>query len=198
MPPDEPPRPEITDAFDRAITAFTAAQARYALIGGFAVAHHGLPRPTRDIDFIILVPRIRLPGLLDRFHESGFTFSMEQVIRELGESHMSMIRFGAVRVDLLDAVVPIFRRTVENALETEVQGRKVMIARAEELIALKLIASRETDLRDIRGMLAARAGTLHLDAVRRNLDDCCDDSRRETFERLVKETGQADNSLPMK
>ncbi len=188
MPPGESSRPEISEAFDRAIAAFTKAQASYALIGGFAVAYHGLPRPTRDIDFILLISRIQLPSLLDRFRELGFTFSTEEVIRELGESHLSTIRYGAVRVDILDAVIPIFRRTVEQATEAEVQGRRVKIARAEELIALKIIASREEDLRDVRGVLTARAGAIDLEAVRRNLKDCCDDARIGAFERLVKET----------
>jgi hypothetical protein len=43
----------LSEAFDRSAEALLAAGASYALIGGFAVAYHGLPRPTRDIDLLL-------------------------------------------------------------------------------------------------------------------------------------------------
>ena len=85
-------------AFDLAVEAFNEAGAEYALIGGFAVAVHGLPRPTRDIDFLIHVPRLALPGLLEKLHDKGFTFQLPEVLKQLGESHLSAVHYGGLRV----------------------------------------------------------------------------------------------------
>src|SRR5688572_11394049 len=125
----------LSEAFDRSAEALLAAGASYALIGGFAVAYHGLPRPTRDIDLLLSIPRIQLPGVLEKFSERGFTFELERVIRELGKDHFSAIQYQGVRVDLLEAVIPLFQRTVANARKADIRGRPVWVASAEDLIA---------------------------------------------------------------
>ena len=44
---------------------------RYALIGGVATSYRSRPRFTRDLDFILEVPQLALPALLDELHERG-------------------------------------------------------------------------------------------------------------------------------
>jgi hypothetical protein len=45
--------------------AFDARSIRYAFIGGLAFVLRGRPRFTQDADFLLEVPQIVLPGLLD-------------------------------------------------------------------------------------------------------------------------------------
>jgi hypothetical protein len=45
--------------------AFAARSVRYALIGGLALLLRGRPRFTQDVDFLIEIPQVVLPGLLD-------------------------------------------------------------------------------------------------------------------------------------
>jgi predicted nucleotidyltransferase len=177
--------PALPEAFDRTLDVLAAQSAPYALIGGFAVAYHGIPRSTRDIDLLLSVPRIALASFLQKFLDRGFTFSLEIVLRELGEDHLSKIHVRGVRVDLLDAVIPPFRRAVEGAEEAVIHGRRVRIARAQDLIVLKMIAGREDDLRDVRGILASQGSRLDLDALRGSLRDCCEEAQIEAFERLL-------------
>jgi predicted nucleotidyltransferase len=188
-PMDSPPAPRdnLPDAFDRTVEVLESARAPYALIGGFAVAFHGIPRPTRDIDLLLGLPRISIPPLLERFLDRGFTFRMDDVIRRLGEDHLATLHFGEVPIDILDAILPVFRRTVEAAEVEEVRGRRVRIARAEDLIILKMIALREDDRRDVLGILAAKRTGLDLEAVRRGLRECCGEDRIEAFESMVRE-----------
>jgi predicted nucleotidyltransferase len=189
MPSKKDPKLTLTEAFDRAVDVLNEAGASYALIGGFAVAHHGLPRPTRDIDFLVSIPRVQLPTVLEQFRGRGFTFELEKVLGELGKDHLSSIRYGGVRVDLLDAAIPVFRSAVKNAVEGTIHGRKVRIASAEDLMVLKVIASREDDLRDVRGILATQRGRLNLEAIRESLSECCGSAEIDGFERLVSEAG---------
>jgi predicted nucleotidyltransferase len=186
---NESAAPALAEAFDRTADALAPAGNGYAVIGGFAVAFHGLARPTRDIDLLLAVPRIALPSVLEGFRQRGFTFDLESVIRELGQDHISKVHYQDVRVDLLDAVIPLFQRTVRRAREAELRGRLVRIASAEDLIALKMVAGREDDLRDVRGILAAQGGGLEIEEVRRSLAECCGAERIAAFERLVAEGG---------
>jgi predicted nucleotidyltransferase len=180
---------ELLEAFEHAVEALARSGADYALIGGFATAFHGIPRPTRDIDFLYSTPRVNVSTLLARFRELGFSFDEIAVLRELGEDHLSTLRHGGVPVDLLDAVVPPFQRAVKRARQETLHGRRVRIAAPEDLILLKLIAAREDDLRDIRGILATQGDLIQLDDVRKSLKDWCEDDRGDIFERLVREVG---------
>lgn len=187
--PEESPSATIAEAFARTVDALATPGISYAVIGGLAVSYHGIPRPTRDVDVMLMAPRIRLPGLLERFAEIGFTFEMMDVLRQLSEDHLATLQYRGVPLDLLDAVLPFFRRVVENAEEATIEGRIVRLASAEDLIALKLIAAREDDLRDVRGILAVSRSRLHLESVRQALEECATDDRLSLLERLVQETG---------
>ena len=185
MPGKRPTPTPLAEAFERAVDALGETRAAYALIGGFAVAHHGLPRPTRDVDLLLHVPRVALPALLEAFRDRGFELDLERVLRELRDDRLSEIRYRGVRVDLLDAVLPVFVRAVERAESVEIAGRPVRVVRPEDLIELKMIAGREDDLRDVKGILAAQGDRLDLDGIRANLRAWCAPGTIEAFERIV-------------
>lgn len=43
--------PDLSDL----LAAFAAAEVRYALLGGYAVAYYGKPRATKDLDLLVSV-----------------------------------------------------------------------------------------------------------------------------------------------
>lgn len=189
MPEDTSRANQLSDAFDRASEALHESGVKYALIGGFAVACHGLPRATQDVDFLISVPRLLLPDLLQSFQQRGFSVDQAVVLRELRDDHLSAIRYGDIRVDLLDAVLPVFRRAVERAGDHVIRGRTVRVVSPEDLIVLKLIASRPSDLDDVRGILAAKRDGLDVDSLRRSVAEVCDEARQLELERLLQGAG---------
>ncbi|MFL5379035.1 MAG: hypothetical protein ACJ787_14085, partial [Myxococcales bacterium] len=60
---------------------------------------------------------------------------------------------------------------LERAVERDVEGVRVPVASAEDLIAMKVLGGRTKDLDDVRSLLAANAGRLELSHVRRVLRD---------------------------
>jgi hypothetical protein len=62
--------------------AFAARSVRYALIGGLAFLLRGRPRFTRDVDFLIEIPQVVLPGLLDDLVERGFSLDPAVVTKQ--------------------------------------------------------------------------------------------------------------------
>ena len=84
--------------------ALDASKLPYALIGGIAVGYRSRPRFTKDIDFVLAVPQIKLPALLDDLHGRGFVFETEKTIEELTKYHLTMMDYHGVRVDWLKPI----------------------------------------------------------------------------------------------
>ena len=60
---------------------------------------------------------------------------------------------------------------------------------AEDLIVLKMLAAREDDLRDVRGILRVQRDRLDLESVRRQLETCCGPRQVSAFESIVADSG---------
>lgn len=58
---------------------------------------------------------------------------------------------------------------LDRAVVVSLEDFSVPVISPEDLVVTKVLAGREKDLEDIRGVLRARAGTLDLDYIRRTL-----------------------------
>lgn len=179
----------LTDAVTGLADVFEQQRIGYALIGGLGVAVRGNRRLTQDADFLLHVPAIQLPRLLEAMVESGCTLDLMQSIRDWTDGGMLVVTGpGGVHVDCLKAVIPLFHRILERARPETFGGQSVRVADAEGLMLLKLIAFRPLDQEDIRGILAANANRLDLDWVRQEASLAGIDPLRMTeFESMVRE-----------
>jgi hypothetical protein len=148
----EPPAPyeEAISRLGQALSEFED----WALIGGLAIAFRGIPRTTLDIDLLLAIPRIQLPSALDRMREQGFDLDVQKVLVELRDDHLSRIRYGSIRIDLLSAVLGLFTDVVKTASWEVVHCARLRVASPEGLIILKLIAFRPQDQADLEGLIA--------------------------------------------
>ena len=149
---------QITEA------AFALHESRtpFALIGGLALASHGVLRGTRDVDFLV---------------DAVDADTADRVLKRLGyeAAHRSddaatYVR-GSERVDLLYAHRPIARRLLQEARAIEGSLGKLRVVSAEGLIGFKLQAivndpARTQDLEDIRALLRANRDSLDVAEVR--------------------------------
>ncbi len=138
--------------------AFDAASIDYAVCGGIALAIHGHPRFTKDIDVLIRVED--LERALSAAGSRGFILEGGRLTFQTGTpAERSMFRVSKARgahlltLDLLLAgreydSVWSSRRTVEF------QGRRVGVVSREGLIAMKRAAGRGQDLLDIEKLQA--------------------------------------------
>jgi len=146
---------------------FEARGIRYALLGGLATMLRGRPRFTQDIDILLDVPQIALPGLLEELIARGFSMDRDTVIRQFVREHMTSFRFGTVRIDWLKPVLPLY----DNALAAATafpwtEGHQLRVLSPEGLIVTKLVSFRPQDQEDIRVLLAANRNTIDLDSIR--------------------------------
>jgi hypothetical protein len=181
----------LARAFEALVATLHERGVSYAIIGGLAAIQYTRVRTTDDIDALLSLPQIAMPGFFEALACRGFTVDVLRNIRELRDEGLTTVRFGDVVVDLMRPVIPVFAHVLDRARTAEVLGRVVSISSPEGLIVMKLIAMRPQDEADIRDLLAAQAGQLDVDFVRGELETFTDpgDPRRVKFESWVASSG---------
>lgn len=136
-----------------AVGALNQADVPYALCGGMAVALHGYPRLTRDID--LLIRPQELEAAKTALSTAGFSIPGGLIPFDTGRPHERKLfrlskRIGEdlLTIDLL--LLPPFLKDVWEGRETyEMNGVPVTVVDRNGLIAMKKIAGRHQDLSDI-------------------------------------------------
>ncbi|NBW86083.1 MAG: hypothetical protein EBR23_04440 [Planctomycetia bacterium] len=145
-----------------------ARRVRYAILGGLATMVRGRPRFTQDVDVLLDVPQVVLPGLLDELVERGFTIDRATVVRSYIHEHMAVFHYGVVRIDWLKPVLPLYVHALESASSFPwTEGHSVRVVSPEGLIVTKLVSFRPQDQEDIRTLLAANRDDIDVDSIRR-------------------------------
>lgn len=145
----------------------------YALIGGLAVSVHGIPRPTHDLDFTIALDRGRIIELFDAAIQLGYTVSEEFArgwVDQVGGMPLvrvrQWLRGRSVDIDIFLAETRLQESLLARRSRLEVDGVPAWVVSPEDLILLKLIASRPRDIGDVMDILMAQ-GQLDEEYLRR-------------------------------
>ena len=168
---------DLRDALTTAAETLNAHRISYAVIGGLAAGHRSQPRFTKDLDILLQVPQIQLPGLLEALRERGFEFDLATTIREWTQHHMANLIFRGIPVDWLKPVIALYNHVLERATEENWYDRPIRVASVEGLILTKMLAYRTQDLLDIENLVAYHRDKLDLDWIRsewqaiKSLDD---------------------------
>ncbi len=147
----------------------------YALAGGIAVSVRAQPRLTRDVDLVVAVADDRdAERLIRDLGPRGY--SVAAIVEQEATGRISTVRLQGPRgvvVDLVLAACGIEPEVVARATPVEIlEGLRVPVARAEELLAMKVLSiaeNREQDSADARWLIEMSPG-LDLSVVRANLD----------------------------
>ena len=146
---------EVTAALQR-------AGARYALIGGLALASHHVIRATQDVDLLTELEKA------DDIEVELIKLGYHRLHRSADAGNYAR---NDERVDLLYAHRPIARRLLATADEVTTSLGDLRVVSAEGLIGFKLQGlvndpRRTQDLEDIRALLKANRARLDLTEVR--------------------------------
>jgi hypothetical protein len=157
-----PPVSRLGAQLRQVAAALEQIGARYALIGGLALASHKVIRATQDVD--LLVEAERVDEIDAKLVELGYRCTHRSA--DAG----NYLRADE-RVDLLYARRPIAKRLLAGAAVLSTSLGDLRVISTEGLIGFKLqgLANdprRTQDLEDIRALLRANRGHLDLAEVR--------------------------------
>jgi len=130
----------------------------FALIGGASVMLYGKRSRTRDVDFLVAVADDEWTRLGVRAESAGFR------VERKSKWHWR-IWSGAMYADLVRAGVTLELEAVRTATERDFVGVAVRVARPEHIVALKVLAGRPQDRRDV-GEICDGVPDLDRDLVR--------------------------------
>ncbi len=172
---------DLVTAVETLSHVFAERGIEYALLGGLATMLRGRPRFTQDVDILLTVPQVALPGLLEELTRRGFSLDADTVIREFVQHHMTAFRFGVVRIDWLKPVLPLYANALAAATSLPwTAGHSLRVLAPEGLIITKMVAFRPQDQEDIRTLIAANASELDVDLIRREWATVADGEEQRT------------------
>lgn len=122
----------------------------YLVIGGYAVAAHGHPRYTKDIDIWVHATEDNAPRLVQALKDFGFS-SLGLVDSDFLEPDtVVQLGYPPRRIDLLTSPSGVdFKESFPSRIVADVEGVQIPIIGLEQLRANKLASGRPQDLADI-------------------------------------------------
>jgi predicted nucleotidyltransferase len=128
----------------------------FLIVGGYAVAHHGFPRYTADIDFFVAVNEANASKLVAAFDAfvGPIGLDKEDFLRE-----WSVVELGREpnKIQVLTAIDGVdFEQCHRNAVEVVSDGLTLKVIGYEELVANKMASGRTKDLLDVAELAALR------------------------------------------
>jgi nucleotidyltransferase AbiEii toxin of type IV toxin-antitoxin system len=147
---------ELTDAFN-------AAKLKYALVGGYALALHGLVRATMDVDFVLSLTQNDFELAEKTLGKIGLQSRLpvraQDIIKMRKEyiENRNLIAWSFIDYKnpsrQVDIIITKDLKDMDT-LKISVGGRKLSVASLQELLKMKTEAGRPQDLVDIENILS--------------------------------------------
>jgi predicted nucleotidyltransferase len=146
--------------FKDLLVELSDAQARFLVVGGYAVAVHGHPRATKDLDVWVeptkkngervFAALVRFGAPIEQFDISPPDFEAYDGVLQLG--------VPPVRIDILTRVGGVtFEQAWLDRLEVTLDGRPIPVLGLDTLIVNKRHTARPQDLADVHTLEQLRA-----------------------------------------
>jgi hypothetical protein len=144
---------ELNRDFQEFLESFVRHDVRFLIIGGYALAAHGHPRYTKDLDVWVWPDPENVDRILAALDDVGFgslglesaDFLEPGVIIQLGREPQ--------RVDLLTSATGLeFGRAFENRILVELGGIEIPFVSIDDLRTNKAATGRLRDLADVEDL----------------------------------------------
>jgi hypothetical protein len=125
----------------------------YMIVGAHALAYHGRPRHTGDLD-IWIKPSIenasRMIAVLDDFGFSSLGLTEEDFLKD---NYVTQLGYPPLRIDILNSISGVeFDEAYSNKVEAKIDDLQVNFINVAEFIKNKEATGRTKDLGDIASL----------------------------------------------
>lgn len=149
----------LNDDFRDLITTLVDADVEFLLIGAFAVAFHGAPRATGDLDVLVRPSEDNARRVFAALARFGAPLSSA----ELSESDLAQpgvvyqIGVPPRRIDILTKISGVsFDEAWGTRVEVEIESRTAYVIDREALLKNKRASGRSKDLADVERLTSQR------------------------------------------
>jgi predicted nucleotidyltransferase len=147
----------FSDDIRELVELFLKHRVRFAVCGGFAVAHYGYVRATMDFDLLVAPDEENAKRIMAALREFGFGDA--GISEEAFHSPGTAVTLGAQpnQIDLLTSMsskAP--EEIIDNAVTVLLQRMEVKVVSFEDLLAAKRESGRTKDLIDVEELIQIR------------------------------------------
>jgi len=140
----------LTKDFVEFIECCVKRDVKFLIVGGYALAAHGHPRATKDLDIWILIDEANADRLIDALDDFGMGSVGLEPSDFLESGIIIQLGYPPIRVDLLTSVSGVEFKTCWRKRETVAVGDVVAgIISREDLIENKRASGRPQDIVDV-------------------------------------------------
>ncbi len=130
-----------------------AHNVRYLVVGGYAVAYHGYPRYTKDVDIWVQGTPENAERIIKALDDFGFGSLGLRVEDFLEPDTIIQLGYPPNRIDLLIGIPGVdFDECFASKVDVEIEGVRLHFIDLEHLIQSKRASGRHQDLADIENL----------------------------------------------
>ena len=144
---------DIQKDFRDLLDLFNAQKVEYLIVGGYALAFHGVPRYTGDIDLWVKTSPSNADSIIKALDEFGFG-SLAVSIEDLNqEDQVIQLGYPPIRIDIMTSIDGVnFDDAYKSSIKTHYGDISVQMINREDLITNKRATGRYKDLADIEAL----------------------------------------------
>lgn len=139
--------------FKEFIQLLNQNKVKYLIVGGYAVAFHGHPRYTKDIDIWLWVDDKNAENIIKTLHEFGFNLSRLTKEDFLKQGNIIQLGYPPNRIDLITEVSGlVFDECYPDKVEVVIDGLTIDFIDIANLKVNKKASGRHQDLADLENL----------------------------------------------
>lgn len=140
----------LNDDYRDMLLALNAARVKFILVGAYALAAHGYPRATMDIDVWVMPAVENATAIMQALRTFGAPLHSISETDFHAEDLIFQIGVAPRRIDLITSISGVnFADAFTNAIEVEIDGIKIRALSLPDLIINKRASGRTKDLADV-------------------------------------------------
>ena len=140
----------LSPDFKELLALFNENEVEYLLVGGYALAIHGHPRYTGDLDIWVLSKTENAEKVLQSLHAFGLGSLQFQSEDFSTPNQVVQLGYPPLRVDLMTSIDGVdFDEAWKRRKTIELEGLMIPVISKEDLIANKKVTGRYQDLADV-------------------------------------------------
>ena len=143
----------LNEDYKEILQSLVDEQVKFLLVGAYAMAAHGYPRATMDIDIWVMPSPENADAVLRALKQFGAP--LQDLTSEDLQKAGTVFQIGVAprRIDILTEASGLqFDVAFTNSVETEIEGLTIHIPSVDDLIRNKTASGRTKDLADAEAL----------------------------------------------